>query len=317
MSNILSENVLLRSRQIQAGERSEIVTGLVVQGGGMRGIYSMAALMALEECGLGQVFDHVFGSSAGAINAAYMLAEQAKLAVTVYLDDISNKNFVNFLRVNKIVDIDFLVDEVLKKHKALDVQKVMNSKSTFHLIMTDYLTSEEVVVTNKDKTLDLMEAIRATAAMPILYNKVVQVNGRGYIDGGLRDAVPLKRAIQQGCTDIIVVLTREPAFRRQRPNLAMRLIESPFLRDYPKATRELILSEDKQFNYAMEIIENPKSINFKGRLAVVYPVDMTRMVSRTTHDRKKLLDCALMARNDARSILGLEPLNDNPWANAV
>lgn len=313
MKNLLYENIRLRSSQLQVGLKSEIVTGLVVQGGGMRGIYSMAALMALEECGLGKGFDHVFGSSAGAINAAYMLAEQAKLAVTVYLDDISNKNFVNFLRLKKVVDVDFLVDSVLSKHKALNVQNVMDSNSTFHLIMTDYLTSEETVVTNRDKNLDLMEAIRATAAMPILYNKVVNVNGRGYIDGGLRDGVPLMRAIKQGCTDIIVVLTREPHFRRKRPTFIMRLIESPFLRHYPDRTKKLIISEDKQFNSTMDIIENPNSFDFKGRLAIIYPSDMEYMVSRTTHDRNKLLACALMGRNDTRSIFGLDPLNDNPW----
>ena len=84
----------------------------------MRGTYSMGALMALEEAGLGKAFDHVVGSSAGAINGAYLLAEQAKLAVTVYLDDISNKKFVDFWRLSKVVDIDYLVDEVLSVRKA-------------------------------------------------------------------------------------------------------------------------------------------------------------------------------------------------------
>ena len=279
----------------------------------MRGIYSMAALMALEECGLGHAFDHVFGSSAGAINVAYMLAEQAKLAVTVYLDDISNKKFVNFFRLHKVVDIDFLVDGVLKRHKALDVQKVMQSRSILHLVLTDYLTSLPVVVTNRDKNFDLMEAIRATAAMPILYNKVVEVNGRGYIDGGLRDGIPLKRAIEQGCTDIIVVITREPSFRRTAPNFLMRLIETPFLLNYPAVTKKFVLSEDTYFNSTMDIIMNPSLIGFKGGLTVVYPSNMSKMVSRTTNNRSKLLACALMARNDMRSALGLPRLNDNPF----
>jgi predicted patatin/cPLA2 family phospholipase len=275
----------------------------------------MAALMALEECGLGNAFDHVFGSSAGAVNAAYMLAQQAAIAVTVYLDDISNKNFVNFFRLNKIVDIDFLVDGVLKRHKALDVNKVIRSKSMLHIILTDYETGEPVVLTNRDNNFDLMEVIRATAAMPILYNKVVQVNGKGYIDGGLRDAVPLRRAIEQGCTDIIVILTREPGFRRKAPNLFMRLIETPFLRHHPKGTKQLVLSEDKQFNSTMDIILDPSLAGFDGRLAVVHPSDMSRMVSRTTNDRSKLLACALMARNDTRAILGLPPLHDNPFTD--
>ncbi|MGD0337540.1 MAG: patatin family protein [Bacteroidota bacterium] len=314
MNQTLVQNLLHRNSEIEHHIISDIRTGLVVQGGGMRGIYSMAALMAIEECKLTGAFDHVFGSSAGAINGAYLLAEQAKLAVTVYLDDISNKNFVNFLRVQKIVDIDFLVDQVLKKHKALDVKKVMKSRALFHLVLTDVLTGEPAEFTNRDnKDFDLMETLRATAAMPILYNKIVQINGRGYVDGGLLDAVPLMRAIQTGCTDIVVVLTREPSFRRRRPNLFLRLIEQPFLTKLPAATRKLMLSEDKYFNRTMELIEQPEKEGFTVRIAVVYPSDISRMVSRTTHNREALLDCALMARNDMRVTLGFEPLSDNPF----
>lgn len=309
----LNANLRLRKTQLLEGKTSENKTALVVQGGGMRGIYSMAALMAIEEAGLGGAFDHVYGSSAGAINGAYLLAEQAKLAVSVYLDDISNKKFVDFFRVKKIVDIDYLVDGVLKSHKLLDVKTVMNSLSELHIILTDFVTSEAVEVTSRKKDLELFEAIRATAAMPILYNKIVPVNGGKYIDGGLRDAVPLLRAIKNGCTDIVIVLTREPSFRRKKPNLFMRLIELLFIKDYPSPTKELILAEDNLFNQTMDTIINPESINFDGRIAVVYPSDMKRMVSRTTNDRSKLLDCALMARNDMRNILGLEPKYDNPF----
>ncbi len=313
MSQTIGQNLIRRKSEIENQIESEIKTGLVVQGGGMRGIYSMAALMAIEECNLSNAFDHVFGSSAGAINAAYLLAEQAELAVTVYLDDISNKNFVDFFRLRKIVDIDFLVDEVLKKHKALDVNKVMNSRALFHLILTDVLTSEATVFTNRDKEFDLMEALRATAALPILYNKIIQVNGRGYIDGGLRDAVPLIRAIEAGCTDIVVVLTREPAFRRHPPNFFLRQIEKPFISSLPKATQNLLLSEDKHFNKTMDLIQYPELSDFTGQIAAVYPSDMSRMVSRTTHDREALLQCALMARNDMRATLGLGQLTDNPF----
>jgi len=308
------ENIKLRDEEIRKGTPSKIVTGLVVQGGGMRGIYSMAALMALEECSLGGAFDHVIGSSAGAINGAYLLAEQAKLAVTVYLDDISNKNFINFSRLRKPVDIDFLVDGVLTKHKALDLKKVSNSFSTLHIVLTDYQTAEPFVVTNKDLEVDIMEAIRATAAMPILYDKRVLVKGREYIDGGLADSVPFLRAIELGCTDIVVVLTRPPSFRDSRPNLLMSAIESFLLRHYPAPTKQAALLGDKLYTKAMELLEDPRRIEDSVRILVVYPSDLNRLVSRMTRNRAKLLNCALMARNDTRRALGLKSLTDNPWS---
>ncbi|UCH62751.1 MAG: patatin family protein [Fidelibacterota bacterium] len=313
MSEVLIENIRVRNKELKKGKKTNITTGLVLQGGGMRGIYSMAALMALEECGLGGAFDHVIGASAGAINGAYLLAKQAKLAVTVYLDDISNKKFVDFKRLSKVVDIDYLVDDVLKKHKALDVEKVKNAHSKLHIVLTDYLTGEAHVLTNKDEDIDIMEAIRATAAMPILYNRVIEVMGRGYIDGGVTDAVPLLRAIDMGCTDIVTILTRDPSFRRNRPSIIMRIIERPFLKNYPEHTKNIILAEDDLFNRTMDIIENPDRLENDIRIGVVYPSDFSKMVSRTTKDRRELLECALMSRNDTRNFFNFQPLYDNPF----
>jgi predicted acylesterase/phospholipase RssA len=78
------------SQQDREGRRA-----LVVQGGGMRGVYSMAALAALSEAGHRDAFDVIVGSSAGAINAAYFLAGQADEAVDLYVDQLSNRNFVS------------------------------------------------------------------------------------------------------------------------------------------------------------------------------------------------------------------------------
>ncbi len=293
--------------------QSDIQTGLVVQGGGMRGIYSMASLMALEELGFGKSFDHVLGSSAGAINGAYFLAGQAKLAVTVYLDDISNRNFINYFRFSKIADIDFLVDSVLKKQKYLDTDKVIHSSSTLHIILTDFKTGEAKVFSNRDKGLDLMESMRATASMPILYNRVIYVNGSGYIDGGISDSIPLFRAIDLGCTDIVVVLTRPLSFRRKRPGVFIRFFELPFIRKYPDKVKNILLSEDQYFNCTMDHLENPGKLKSDIRVLVIYPSDTSKMVSRTTKSRRDLLKCALMGRNDTRNALKFDSLDDNPF----
>ena len=313
MTNPILENLRLRSQQILSGTGGEITTGLVVQGGGMRGIYSMAALVTMEECGLGGSFDHVFGSSAGAINGAYLLANQAGLACSVYFDDICNKDFLNFFRPRKVIDIDFLIDEILTHRKPLDVRAVMKSRSVLHILLTDFLTGEVVVLTNQDQTLDLLEALRATSALPILYHKSVTVNSRQYIDGGIRGAIPLEHAIRCGCTDIVVVLTRDLSFRRNRPSFVERLVRRILLRNYPKVTRDLFLTEDTEFNRTMKIIENPADFGFKGRLTVIYPSDLQRMVKRITSNRDRLLTCASMARNDTRAALGLPALHDEPW----
>lgn len=306
-------NTLIGRRdEIRGGSTSAIKTGLVVQGGGMRGVYSMAALMALEEVGLGNAFDHIIGSSAGAINGSYFAAGQAKMAVGVYIDDLSNRRFVNFLRRHNIVDINYLVDGVLKKHKALDVAQVRNAMSTLHIILTDYMDATAREFTNRDADVDIMELIRATSAMPVLYRTPVTIQGRRYIDGGVANKLPLQRAIDLGCTDIVVVATR-PAGHRSRPLTLSRLAMRFFLGGFPEKIRNRLTTQDELFNQAMNLIESRRDSNDTPRICYVCPSDPARIVSRTCSNRDALLQCALMARNDMRRALALPPLDDNPF----
>lgn len=286
-------------------------TALVVQGGGMRGVYSMAALMAIEELGLTNAFDIVYGSSAGAINGAYFVANQAKLAVSVYLEDISNKHFINLLRFNKIADIDFLIDEILSKKKILNLNEVLNSKTLLKIVLFDYYNAKSEIFTNKMNDFNFMEALRATAALPILYNKKVKVKENYYIDGGIEDGVPLFRAIEDGCTDIVVVITRPINFRRIPLTFLMRNIENFLMRGYPVKTREKILDSVELFNNTMDCLENQsyRDIN----IYVISPSNMDLMVSRTTNDKSKLLKCALMGRNDTFNLFNVCNNDDNPF----
>ena len=292
------DNLKKRKKERESGVNSDIVTGLVVQGGGMRGGYSMAALMAIQELGLDEAFDNVFASSAGAINGAYMLSKQAKIAVTVYVDDISNKKFVNMSRIYKIVDIDFLVDEALTRIKPLDVDKVISSTAVLHIYLTDYLSGKSVFFTNHTPGINLMEAIRATAALPILYNKPVKVLGNEYIDGGVANSVPLISAIESGCTDIVVVLTRPPSFRRKKISNFMKMIEYPFLMKYPAQTRKAVYNIDKLFNSNMEFIEHPETIDKNVNLLVVHPNENEQIIGRTTYDRNVVLKGAYYGYRD-------------------
>src|SRR3990170_3981468 len=93
-----------------AGESPSSKLGLVVEGGGMRGVISGGALLAMDALGLAEAFDEVYAESAGAINGSYFLAGQAVLGSRIYFEDIANARFINPLRVRRILDLDFLVD---------------------------------------------------------------------------------------------------------------------------------------------------------------------------------------------------------------
>jgi len=103
---------------------------LAVEGGAMRGVISAGMVSALESFGLTDAFDAVYGSSAGAINAAYFLAGQATLGTRIYYEDINNTSFIRLGRAaagRPIVNLSYLLDDVARSRKRLDVARILTS----------------------------------------------------------------------------------------------------------------------------------------------------------------------------------------------
>lgn len=290
------------SNSPEANEDGALRRALIVQGGGMRGVYSMAALAELDSAGLADSFDLVVAASAGAINGAYLLAGQAQEAVSVYVDLLSNRHFVNPFRLRKIVDIDYLVD-TLKAELPLDIPRLRSSRTLLEVVLTNAETAAPEVVTNRDDGLDFYEVIRATAALPALYNKRVRIGQSDYIDGGTVDAVPVARAVDAGADRLLAVLTRSPGFRREDQSALFRLVGRSMARGQSPAVKAIIGKEDRRFNEAMDVLEGHKPGLESLHAWCVWPSDLQRLVARTTFDKDELRDCAAMARDDMRRVL--------------
>lgn len=277
--------------------------GLVVQGGGLRGVYSIGALAALEECKLTDAFSLVMGSSAGAVNGAYFLAGQAIEGIDIYVEDLSNSNFVSLRRPWKIVDIDYLVDVALKEKHPLNVAALQGSETPLYTVLTDAETAEERIVSSRDEDLDPYEVIRATAALPGLYNKRVPLAERAYIDGGIANQVPVQEAFSRGAREVLVVLTRGRGYRRNGHGVAFRLASRALARGQSTAVKARLGIADPTYNQAMGLLEDEKADGARRRTWTVWPSDLDVLVERTTADRSKLRACAKMAREDMLRLL--------------
>ena len=106
---------LLKEGRELSGPNTKL--GLVVEGGGMRGVVSGGALIAIERVGLTSVFDEVYGESARAINACYFLAGKAAFGGWIYLEDLTSFRFINPLRRGRTLDVDALIDEVMERRR--------------------------------------------------------------------------------------------------------------------------------------------------------------------------------------------------------
>jgi predicted patatin/cPLA2 family phospholipase len=273
----------------------------------MRAVYSMAALAELAAMGFADTIDVVMGASAGGINGAYFLAGQAEAAISVYTHDISSRSFVNPRRVRRVVDIDFMVDVALKNKLPIDQQALLSSKGELRVVVTDAVTGEATFLSTRDNEFDTYEIFRATAAMPILYNRRVVVNGREYIDGGVSDPIPVTEAISQGAGLVISVLTRGLDYRRQANGKISRAAANIMLRGHSDPVRSLLSGESTKLNSALDLLSGTVPPPPGVTLHTVFPSDLNTLVGLGTVDKARLLECAEMGRRDMHALLGAVP----------
>lgn len=291
-----------RLQELVVAPSSEGKPALVVQGGGLRGVYSIGALAALEELGLRDAFSLVIGSSAGAMNGAYFLAGQAREGIEIYVEDLSNRRFFSPFRVTKMVDIDFLVDVALREHHPLNIGELVAAEAPLYTVLTDAVTGGEMIVSSHDPDYDAYETMRATAALPGLYNRRVAVGGRSFVDGGIAHPVPLQEAFTRGACEAIVVLTRGRGYRRLGHGVGYRIISRGLAFGQSRPVKARLGAADPTYNEAMALLEN-EDHGSKRRTWTVWPSDLSQLIGRTTTDRVKLRACAAMGMRDMVAVL--------------
>lgn len=280
------------------------IFGLVIQGGGMRAAYSCGAMVTLLEYGLTEVFEHVIGSSAGAMNGAYYLSADPD-AAHIYTDEITNKNFVNLLRRDKKVDIDYIIDLVLKHKRPLDLDKLRKSYSKLHVVVTNAKNGRKEVLSDHADFVEIYEELRATAALPMLYDKTVQIKDRWYIDGGVSDLIPIDVAHELGCTDIVVVMTQQLAnyrFNRRHTRLVKHLIRR-FAKNQALSVRRILPTNERVLKINLRRIKHP----FRAtRVYLLEPSDASALISLSTIDKAKVEVLAKLGVTDMDVMLHKE-----------
>jgi predicted patatin/cPLA2 family phospholipase len=176
---------------------------IVAGGGGMICDYSAGVLCALGEK-LKVNPDIVVGSSGSTGSLAYFVSKGFKSFRNVWVNLLSTKNFISFRRENKILDIDYMIDDVFKKKEPLNISKIKKSKTKFFISMTNYKTGKGEYM---DSCGDILNKIRASCSVPVVYGKKVKINGKKYIDGSISCSINenIQKAIIEGATKIIVI----------------------------------------------------------------------------------------------------------------
>ena len=271
-------------------------TALIVEGGAMRGAWAAGVLAFLHERGRRQ-FDLVYAASSGACSAAYFVADMWEPGLAIWRELACNVvRKTNFLRHKPIIDLAYLVDHVIRKRVPLSVEALQKAPTTFFIVLTDCHTGEPVYFHVCDD--HVFAALRATASLALATRGFDFVDGKPYADGGVADPIPLRRAIQDGATDITVVLTHNPAFRLKPIPRWIGKLAYP---EFPEVARVYTARQNVNYNAALDLMKQPPA---GIRIRVFRPLK-PMPVSSFTVEQKKIAAALALGHDEASQQMAL------------
>jgi predicted patatin/cPLA2 family phospholipase len=201
----------LRAGSDPGAREDDHKVAVVLEGGGMRGVVSAGMTAALERLGLTRCFDLVVGSSAGALNAAALLAGVARPAAAMYHTVLASRAFVNPVRLlfgRPALDVRFVLAHASGELDEARHDRTITSPIPLHCVALDVDSAQSVPFTGMRTRDELWQVLLATTRMPWIGGPPVSIAGRRYIDGALRTPIPIALAEEAGATHILVLQTR-------------------------------------------------------------------------------------------------------------
>lgn len=257
-------------------------TGLVLEGGAMRATFSSGVCDGLLENGI--LTDYLIGVSAGIANGVSYISRQPRRnleVTTTYAPDRRYMGWRNLLdRKNRsYFGLKFAYETIPNELVPFDYDAFEAFPGQVETVVTNLNTGEAnyLAVPRRDKKGTVLQA---SCALPILF-PTYEVNGQPCMDGGIVDSFPWRRAMEQGCERVIVVMTRPRSYIREQEK-AMPLIRRHY-RAYPKFVDAMARRAERYNEDRARVFEEEK----KGNLLVILP-ETTYGVSRTERDTEKL-----------------------------
>ncbi|OXM71659.1 patatin [Amycolatopsis vastitatis] len=185
---------------------------LAIEGGSSRGTYSSGMVLALDELGVTPAFDAVYGSSAGALNGAWLLCGRSSTGVRTWWNPVVMRRIINplhTLRGRAVIDLEYLVHQVYSVLEPMDFPAILANPVTFRPLATDADTGESTDLHPFLTDVDAIKvALAASSCMPVLAGPPIPMAGRRFVDAGVAEPIPYRTALAQDATDLLVLRTR-------------------------------------------------------------------------------------------------------------
>jgi len=276
-----------RAERSQPGERRDRRRiALVIEGGGMRGVVSAGMAAAIEQLGLTDCFDEVHGASAGAFNAAFLLAGQAAYLTALYAHGFGDPRFASpwrVLRGGPLLDMDYVIDQVWRTQRPLRVQQILARGIELHCTATDVASGEPCDLTSLTDGEEIRCALRASTRLPWLAGPPVPFRGRRWLDATLAEAIPVGAA-QRSASDLLVLQTRPHGVRHAPFSRPVAALTDRYLERINPALVELRRSRSERYDRLVEeLAARAADPSSSPAVCVIRPPAGTPMITHLEH----------------------------------
>lgn len=257
-------------------------TALVLEGGGMRGVFTCGVLDYLMDHHI--EFPYTVGVSAGACNGLSYMSHQRGRGKFSNIDLLAKYNYIG---IRPLLKRRGLIDQQLLFHRFPDRILPYNYKAyaenpnRFEMVTTDCRTGKACYWEEKHDEKRIIDIVKASSSLPYAC-PIIYVDGRPMLDGGIVDSIPLLRAVEQGYDKLVVVLTRNKGYRKSVKEV---MVPRFIYKEYPRL-RVALRNRNKIYNEQLELVER---LEDEGKIVVIRPEEPI-VVGRMETNVRKLTD---------------------------
>ena len=255
-------------------------TGLVMEGGALRGLFTAGVIDVFMENGI--TFDGAVGVSAGATFGCNIKSGQVGRAIRYNMKYCKDKRYFSFwslLFTGNLFGKKFCYEKIPNELDVFDNDAFEKNPMEFHLVCTNVETGEPVYKKCDRLDGENLDWVRASASLPMV-SEVVEVDGLKLQDGGIIDSIPLKYFESIGYDRNVVILTQPKGYVKESASMGLFKIS---LRKYPKMI-EALENRHNMYNETTKYIEEKEE---RGEIFVIRPKEILP-VKRTSRDPEKL-----------------------------
>lgn len=255
-------------------------TALVLEGGGMRGVFTSGVLDAFMKHDL--TFPYIVAVSAGACNGMSYVSHQPRRARISNIDYLARYKYIGLRHLvtqGCIFDRELLYDKFPNQYLPFDFDTFFSSPMTFEMVTTNCLTGQPMYLSERHDRQRALDIVRASSSLPFV-SKIVDVDGIPMLDGGIVDSIPLQHAIDMGHPTNVLVLTRNRGYRDTGKDMK---IPRFIYRKYPRL-RVALSRRLAAYNAQLEYVERMED---EGRVICIRP-ERPMEVDRIEKDIAKL-----------------------------